>query len=233
MSEEVPSSPLSSPPESVVNVRLGSPVEDDKISPISTSPVESKAETVAEPVPEAVAESIVITKQPTASPERKMDEERKSLAHDSDESAQSSLQKRKASVSNNPVSIKKPRHVAPAARKSAQDKKWEAPFVYTDSKSPLANADLRVSITFPLRHSSNVLTPIIRPFFYTHLLGTSSPQRRSRTFWPSSRMIPISWTPAPKMLVLTRPRCAMTTIFAMTALVIARILSLAGTMKSG
>jgi hypothetical protein len=183
MSEEVPSSPLSSPPESVVNVRLGSPVEDDKVSPISTSPVESKAETVAEPVPEAVAESIVITKQPTTSPERKVDGERKSLAHDSDESAQSSLQKRKASVSNNPISIKKPRHVAPpAARKSAQDKRWEAPFVYTDSKSPLANADLRVSIIFLVLCLSDLLTSIIRPFCCTHLLGISSPQRRNKTY---------------------------------------------------
>lgn len=36
----------------------------------------------------------------------------------------------------------------PSARKSAKEKKWEAPFVYTDEKSPLVNVDLRVR-TFP------------------------------------------------------------------------------------
>lgn len=142
MSEGLPSSPLSSPPESVVNVRLGSPVKDDKASPVSSNHVESKVETVAE--------NVVIAKQPTASPERKVEGEKKPLSHDSDESGQSSVQKRKASISKNPASTKKPRHAAPAARKSAQDKKWEAPFVFTDSKSPLVNADLRVSIILTL-----------------------------------------------------------------------------------
>ncbi|KAH6850789.1 Asx homology domain-containing protein [Chaetomium sp. MPI-CAGE-AT-0009] len=145
MPDEVPSSPLSSPPESVVNVRLGSPVEDEKVSPISSGPQEP------------TTKAAVITKQPTASPERKVEEEKKSIAHDSDEGGQSSAPKRKASISNNPVSTKKPRQVAPTPRKSAQDKKWEAPFVYTDSKSPLANADLRAILLHPL--AWDILTP--------------------------------------------------------------------------
>lgn len=33
-------------------------------------------------------------------------------------------------------------------RKSAKQKKWKAPGVYTDPKSPLANADLRVNLSF-------------------------------------------------------------------------------------
>ncbi|KAH6640913.1 Asx homology domain-containing protein [Chaetomium tenue] len=148
MSEGLSSSPLSSPPESVVNVRLGSPVKDDKVSPVSSNQVESKVETVAE--------SVVIAKQPTASPERKVEGE-KSFAHDSDGSGQSSVQKRKASISKNPASTKKPRHAAPATRKSAQDKKWEAPFVFTDSKSPLAVADLRAILLHPL--AWDILTP--------------------------------------------------------------------------
>ncbi|KAK3297524.1 ASXH domain-containing protein [Chaetomium fimeti] len=147
MSAGVPSSPLSSPPASVVNIRLGSPVEDEKMSPIPSGPQEPTAETV------------IIEKPPTASPERKVEgeKEKKSTAHDSDESGQSSAPKRKASISHNPGSTKKPRQVAPTPRKSAQDKKWEAPFVYTDSKSPLANADLRAILLHPL--AWDILTP--------------------------------------------------------------------------
>jgi hypothetical protein len=89
----------------------------------------------------------VAAKQPSPSPDKKAEPQEKPIAHDSDEGGQSSTQKRKASISRKPAPAKKVRRVLSAPRKSAQDKKWEAPFVYTDSKSPLANADLRVSIS--------------------------------------------------------------------------------------
>lgn len=49
----------------------------------------------------------------------------------------------KVTIHVTPTPAKKP---AMPTRKSAKDKKWEAPFVYTDEKSPLTEADLRVSI---------------------------------------------------------------------------------------
>ena len=52
--------------------------------------------------------------------------------------------KRKASDQAKPASTKKPRQVGAMPRKTSIDKKWEAPFVYTDENSPLTNADLRV-----------------------------------------------------------------------------------------
>jgi len=72
-------------------------------------------------------------------------------------SGQFNAKKRRARSASDSASAKKPRsaparipakeRAAPrkaAPRKSAQDRKWEAPFVYTDSKSPLTNADIRV-----------------------------------------------------------------------------------------
>lgn len=52
--------------------------------------------------------------------------------------------KRKASEPAKPTSAKKPRQAGATPRKTNIDRKWEAPFVYTDEKSPLTNADLRV-----------------------------------------------------------------------------------------
>lgn len=54
--------------------------------------------------------------------------------------------KRKASDQDKSSTAKKPRHAA-APKKTNLDRKWEAPFVYTDEKSPLTNADLRVRIS--------------------------------------------------------------------------------------
>lgn len=68
----------------------------------------------------------------------------------SDDENRPTAQKRKAHSSRKSAEAKKPRRTLPAARKSAQDRKWEAPFVYTDSKSPLARADLRVRILCPV-----------------------------------------------------------------------------------
>ncbi|KAK3402965.1 Asx homology domain-containing protein [Sordaria brevicollis] len=56
--------------------------------------------------------------------------------------------KRKASEEDKSSSAKKPRH-ATAPKKTTLDKKWEAPFVYTDEKSPLTNADLRAILLLP------------------------------------------------------------------------------------
>jgi hypothetical protein len=147
MADFLPSSPLSSPPESVINVAINSPVKTKtKMSP--SSPRE-------EPAVEAAAETIEVTAdQSTASPKGNVEAENpkgngdaeNSITQNPDDSAQISAQKRKASMSSKPATSKKPRRVASAAKKSAQDKKWEAPFVYTDAKSPLANADLRVRI---------------------------------------------------------------------------------------
>ena len=57
--------------------------------------------------------------------------------------------RQKASVHNGNASPKTNRRIVLTnRRKSAKEKKWEAPSVYTDPKSPLANADLRVSPPF-------------------------------------------------------------------------------------
>ncbi|KAK3378148.1 Asx homology domain-containing protein [Podospora didyma] len=44
---------------------------------------------------------------------------------------------------------KQPPRPPAAQKKTAKDKKWEAPFVYTDPKSPLAQADLRAILLMP------------------------------------------------------------------------------------
>ena len=55
-------------------------------------------------------------------------------------------QKRKATTQGRKApSSKHPRRSTSGPKKSAKDKKWEAPFVLTDPKSPLTSADLRVS----------------------------------------------------------------------------------------
>ncbi|KAK4042885.1 Asx homology domain-containing protein [Parachaetomium inaequale] len=148
MADEVPSSPLSSPPESVVNVVLGSPAKSESKLPAASSDRQ-------EPTVEAAVE--VTAKQPSPSPDGKVEAQEKPIAHDSDEGGQSSTQKRKASISRKSAPAKKVRRVLSAPRKSAQDKKWEAPFVYTDSKSPLANADLRAILLHP--EAWDILTP--------------------------------------------------------------------------
>lgn len=153
MADCLPSSPLSSPPESVINVALTSPVKKQDRIPSSSPHPEPAAEPVAEPAAEPVE---VPADQPTASPKGNAEaqvEAQTSITQSPDDSAHLSAQKRKASMSRKPVSSKKPRRVLSAGKKSAQDKKWEAPFVYTDAKSPLANADLRVRISLSLAHS--------------------------------------------------------------------------------
>ncbi|KAL2266553.1 hypothetical protein VTJ83DRAFT_5905 [Remersonia thermophila] len=71
------------------------------------------------------------------------------------DSSQPAAQKRKADAGHgNPAKKTRP---APAPRKSAKDKRWEAPFVYTDERSPLANADLRAILLHPA--AWDILTP--------------------------------------------------------------------------
>lgn len=164
MADCLPSSPLSSPPESVINVAINSPVKKQTKMPSQSPPREPVAETAAETVE-------VNANQPTDSPEGKVEAEN-TITQPSDDSAQLSVQKRKASMSRKPVSSKKPRRVLSAGKKSAQDIKWEAPFVYTDAKSPLANADLRVSISLSSSSlQSTDATP--RQFYSTLKLGKS------------------------------------------------------------
>ncbi|KAK3373995.1 Asx homology domain-containing protein [Lasiosphaeria ovina] len=67
--------------------------------------------------------------------------------------------KRKAGPRSRPpsTSSKKPRRAAAAPKKPARDKKWESPFVYTDTKSPLTQADLRAILLLP--EAWDILTP--------------------------------------------------------------------------
>ncbi|KAK1780464.1 Asx homology domain-containing protein [Copromyces sp. CBS 386.78] len=65
--------------------------------------------------------------------------------------------KRKASDQAKPTSAKKPRQAGAASKKTNLDRKWEAPFVYTDEHSPLTNADLRAILLLP--QAWDVLTP--------------------------------------------------------------------------
>ncbi len=137
MAEEPASSPLSSAPGSVINVVVNSPVKTVTKTPPSGPQSAIANETV----------EVATTRPTTAKTE---DEVKPPTPQDSDDGAQSSTQKRKASISCKPVPSKKPRRVVAAPKKTAQDKKWEAPFVYTDSRSRLADADLRVCAPFPV-----------------------------------------------------------------------------------
>ncbi|KAK4105061.1 hypothetical protein N658DRAFT_395837, partial [Parathielavia hyrcaniae] len=148
MADELHSSPLSSPPESVIDVAIHSPAESVHRIPSSADHQELRAETIqvnttTATQPPANAKAIIAADD--------------SPSHNSDEGGQSNTQKRKASISRTPAPTKKPRRVVPAQRKSAQERKWEAPFVYTDPKAPLANADLRAILLHP--DAWDILTP--------------------------------------------------------------------------
>ena len=156
MAEELASSPLSSPPESVINVAINSPVKAVTKMPPSSPHQDAANETVE-----------VATAQPATT--KTEDEAKPPTPHDSDDGAQSSTQKRKASISRKAVPSKKPRRVVATPKKTAQDKKWEAPFVYTDSRSRLADADLRVCAPF-------LFLPL-HVWFLTLLTGDASTSR--------------------------------------------------------
>ncbi|KAL2167173.1 hypothetical protein VTG60DRAFT_1628 [Thermothelomyces hinnuleus] len=149
------SSPLSSPPASVVQVALGSPIGKEDQSSAPSDHQEATAGSLDVSPKESSATGHKEKAQGKASAKAK---EKKPATQDSDEGAQSSTQKRKASVSRKTAPVKKARHTASETRKtSAQDKKWEAPFVFTDPRSPLAYADLRAILLHP--DAWDVLTP--------------------------------------------------------------------------
>ncbi|KAK3491553.1 Asx homology domain-containing protein [Neurospora crassa] len=75
----------------------------------------------------------------------------------SDEQLGTELGKRKASDQDKSSTAKRPRHAGEAPKKTNLDRKWGAPFVYTDEKSPLTNADLRAILLLP--RAWDVLTP--------------------------------------------------------------------------
>jgi hypothetical protein len=146
MADEPPSSsPLSSPPESVIDVAvntLDTIVESDNRIPSSTDHQDSTivaAEGAAEQPISSPRKTITVSTKTTITPDE-------APSHNSDDGGQSSAQKRKGSIFRTPAPVKKARRVVLTNKKSVQDKKWEAPFVYTDPKAPLAKADLRVRI---------------------------------------------------------------------------------------
>ncbi|AEO62838.1 uncharacterized protein THITE_2107538 [Thermothielavioides terrestris NRRL 8126] len=149
------SSPLSSPPESVIEVATGSPAADTQGAPDLGGLQEANAEATAS-----------------------------DIGRDRDGSRQSSAEKRKRTISlSGPA--KKLRRPLAAIRKSAKEKKWEAPFVYTNEKSPLARADLRAILLLP--GAWDVLTQeekqsVLAKFpDETHILDAGTPNARPNT----------------------------------------------------
>ncbi|KAL2119185.1 hypothetical protein VTJ04DRAFT_6145 [Mycothermus thermophilus] len=61
---------------------------------------------------------------------------------------QPASQKRKADTAD--IQPTKRTRPAPAPRKTAKDRKWEGPFVWTNEKSPLGHADLRAILLHPM-----------------------------------------------------------------------------------
>ncbi|KAK3308632.1 ASXH domain-containing protein [Chaetomium strumarium] len=136
------SSPLSSPPpESVINVATGSPARSTKDILDSAGRAESPA--VPVPSPAVIANINADASEPVR---------KRSAGSD-----RSTVQKRKAKPARLPAPAKRARappaakrsRPPPPARTSARNRKWEAPFVYTDSKSPLTKADLRSILLLP------------------------------------------------------------------------------------
>ncbi|KAK0720660.1 Asx homology domain-containing protein [Lasiosphaeris hirsuta] len=78
--------------------------------------------------------------------------------HGSDDEKKTTSNKRKAtSQGRKSSSTKNPRRLTSGSKKAAKDRKWEAPFVFSDPKSPLASADLRAILLLP--SAWDVLTP--------------------------------------------------------------------------
>jgi hypothetical protein len=173
MADEV-ESPLSSPPGSVIKVRGNiPPIHDDDMD----NPSDRRESITGSSITDMLAK--VATRRETTNPDGadkpgKEEKPEEVTAHGSDDEDQSTAPKRKGRPVGTPAPAKKPRH-APAApriapkkavpRKSAQDKKWEAPFVLTDSKSPLTKADLRVRRSTPSTRPS-LLKLVYRQFCY-------------------------------------------------------------------
>jgi hypothetical protein len=117
MADDAASSPLSSPPESVVNVMINNSPLKARAKIPSSSPHQKPKVEIAEEV----------TDQPiTIKETRDVEAKAPRSPHASDDGVQPSTQKRKASISRKSVSSKKPRRVSSAPKKSAKDRKWEA-----------------------------------------------------------------------------------------------------------
>ncbi|KAJ4306543.1 hypothetical protein N0V88_001347 [Collariella sp. IMI 366227] len=137
------SSPLSSTPSSIINVALGSPAVSPRKQPFTGSYLELASD-ITEIMKSDIAE--VLKPEPTTTTNGHGEGPR---TPGSDGDGQSSVQKRKASVTKKSTPTKIPRRTLPVIKRSAKHKKWDAPFVYTDSGSPLANADLRAILLLP------------------------------------------------------------------------------------
>ncbi|KAL2135571.1 hypothetical protein VTI74DRAFT_8050 [Chaetomium olivicolor] len=170
------SSPISSPPRSIINVQLGSPAASPDSKSIAVGRQELVSETVEASTPRVT--------QPATNPNG-YNQEDSSTTPGSEGNGQSGVQKRKANIASKPARAKKPRRALPVTKKSAKDKKWEAPLVYTDSKSPLAKADLRAILLLP--GAWDVLTEgekqeILAKFpDETHIQDTGTPDSRPNT----------------------------------------------------
>ncbi|KAL2163160.1 hypothetical protein VTH06DRAFT_6996 [Thermothelomyces fergusii] len=149
-------SPPSSPAASVIQVALGDPIGEEDQSP---GPSEHQETTAGSPGASPEESSATGQKDKAQRKTSAKSREKNPATQGSDDGTQSSAQKRKAgSVSRKSAPVKKARHVASGARKtSAQDRKWAAPFVFTDPRSPLACADLRAILLHP--DAWDILTP--------------------------------------------------------------------------
>lgn len=223
------SSPLSSPPSSIIDVALGSPAA----SPSKQQPFTGSYLEMASDITEIIKSDIAEVPKPGPTTATNGHGEESPTTPGSDGDGQSSAQKRKASVPKKSTPTKKPRRALPVIKRSAKDKKWDAPQVYTDSRSPLAHADLRVRISHLLVLWITFLTLYHRQFYCSQEHGIFWPRRRRKTYSPNSPTRRTSRMPAPQTPVPTRSRSATTTTSDTTARATARISSLAGMMRSG
>lgn len=196
---EIPSSsPLSSPPESIASG--GSPRQSEKVRSssaerLSVSPTRRKRK------PDDPSSSGARSREAKNSREEKQRIQEESVASKNDDGGSSNnnnnseptRRKRRRLVEvGTPVASTKSSAASgskssgmTATRKSAKDKKWEAPFVYTDERSPLARVDLRVR-TYLIKTQSHKKCANIH-HTHTHRLSYFSPkhgifsrQKRSR-----------------------------------------------------
>ncbi|GAB1314351.1 hypothetical protein MFIFM68171_04561 [Madurella fahalii] len=138
MADEI-SSPLSPPPEDVIRVGLWDP----------SSPVGEASSSNSHP-----DQTLGKAAAPPRGDKHAGDDGTGEYGGDgADDSAedgyQPTTQKRKALKNRNSSPVKRLRRLPTAVRKPAKERKWEAPFVYTDPKSPLALADLRAILLLP------------------------------------------------------------------------------------
>ncbi|KAK3326256.1 Asx homology domain-containing protein [Apodospora peruviana] len=186
------SSPLSSPPESAYGSpekqRATAPFAHPDLSSIMDQLVESKK---AVEISEAQSVDVQAPEGPREDQAAKVPE----AAQEAQETTQESItinydgtveppqpKRRRITPTRKPIP-KTPSGCAPAVpRKTAKARKWEAPFVYTDAKSPLTQADLRAILLLP--EAWNVLATeekkeVLAQFLdETHILGAGTEDAR-------------------------------------------------------